>query len=283
MKLKAKSKALAIIERHKIGLPLISLLLVVLFVLPASSQSYWWEKGDEGWFFYKDPLREEEKEEAKEERKPEVKRESPAPGPGPLFTERMKKRGDELLSRAMENPTIENVKAYMEYNNLMMKLSENFSLAWQKALMMYPEFEGPVPVSDADKDLYFQSVRKREQEILQGLSREAGLFFFYSSSCPHCERQALHLRRFMAEHPYFVVKPVSSDGGVLPEFPETVMDNGIFSRLGVDKVPSIFLAFPPDRFERISVGLLTADELKRRLIWYAEEIDTTYHNNLSRP
>jgi len=274
MKLKEKSKALV----------LISLLLTVLFALTAYSQPYWWEKEDEGWFFYKDhPWEEEKKEEVKEEKKPEVKRESPAPGPEPLFTERMKKRGEELLSRAMEEPTIENVKAYMEYNNLVMKLSENFSLAWQKALMMYPEFEGPVPVSDADKDLYFQSVRKREQEILQGLSREAGLFFLYSSSCPHCERQALHLRRFMAEHPYFVVKPVSSDGGVLPEFPETMMDNGIFSRLGVDKVPSIFLAFPPDRFERISVGLLTADELKRRLIWYASEIDTTYYNNLSRP
>ena len=262
---------------------LISLILIFGLAPLVYSQPYWWEKEDEGWFFYRDPLREEEKEEVKEERKPEVKSESPVPEPGPLFTERMKKRGDELLSHAMENPTIENVKAYMEYNNLMMKLSENFSLAWQKALMMYPEFEGPVPVSDADKDLYFQSVREREQEILQGLSREAGLFFFYSSSCPHCERQAAHLRRFMAEHPYFVVKPISLDGGVLPEFPETVMDNGISSRLGVDKVPSIFLAFPPDRFERISVELLTADELKRRLIWYASEIDTTYYNNLSRP
>lgn len=262
---------------------LISLILIFGLAPLVYSQPYWWEKEDEGWFFYRDPLREEEKEEVKEERKPEVKSESPVPEPIPLFTERMKKRGDELLSHAMENPTIENVKAYMEYNNLMMKLSENFSLAWQKALMMYPEFEGPVPVSDADKDLYFQSVREREQEILQGLSREAGLFFFYSSSCPHCERQAAHLRRFMAEHPYFVVKPISLDGGVLPEFPETVMDNGISSRLGVDKVPSIFLAFPPDRFERISVELLTADELKRRLIWYASEIDTTYYNNLSRP
>ncbi len=279
MKSKSKSR-----KRHKIGLSLISLLLVVLFALPAYSQSKWWERRDEGWFFYKDPPKEEEK-------KPDAKVEIPPvvdpfrhEKPEPPFTERMKKRGEELLSRAMESPTIDNVRAYMEHNNLMMKLSENFSLAWQKVLMMHPELGGPAPVSDADKDLYFGMVKKKEREILMGLSREAGLFFFYSASCPSCERQAAHLRRFMAEYPYFTVKAVTLDGGVLPEFPGTMMDNGIASRLGVERVPSIFLAFPlSDRFGRISDGLLTMDELKRRLVWYASEIDTNNYSGLSRP
>jgi len=291
MKSKLESRALAIIERHKIGLSLISLLLVVSFALPAYSKPNWWERRDEGWFFYKDPPKEEEKREVeKEEKKPKVEVEIPPvvepfrpEKPEPPFTEMMKKRGEELLSRAMENPTINNVRAYMEHNNLMMKLSENFSIAWQKTLMMHPELGGPAPVSDSDKDLYFGMVKKKEKEILMGLSREAGLFFFYSASCPSCERQAAHLRRFMAEYPYFVVKSVTLDGGVLPEFPETMMDNGIASRLGVERVPSIFLAFPPDRFGRISDELLTMDELKRRLIWYAAEIDTNNHSGLSRP
>jgi conjugal transfer pilus assembly protein TraF len=259
---------------------LISLLLFLALNPLAYSGPFWWERGDEGWFFYKDPPKEEKKE---EEKKPEVRLEMPSSQPELLFTERMKKWGEELLSRAMEEPTIENVKAYMEYNNLMMKLSENFSLAWQKALMAYPEFESPVPVSDVDKDLYFGAVKEKEKEILEKLSRKAGLFFFYSTSCPFCERQALHLRRFMAEHPYFVVKAVSLDGGVLSEFPETLIDNGISQRLGVDAVPSIFLAFPPERFERISSGILTAEELKRRLIWYAKEVGTRYSDSPSNP
>jgi conjugal transfer pilus assembly protein TraF len=249
------------------------LLILFLFSSDGHGQSHWWQRRDEGWFFYQDPLKKEEEKEAKKAPLtplPEVL-ESSLP-----FTERMKKKGEELLSKAMESPTIENVKAYIEHNNLVMKLSENFSIAWQKALMMYPWLESPVPTSDADKDLYFMVEEEKEKEVLYGLSREAGIFFFYSHSCPYCERQAMHLRRFLLEYPFFIVKPITLDGGILSEFPETVVDNGISVMLGVERVPSIFLAFPPDRFERISSGLLTAEELKRRLIWYAKKTDANY-------
>jgi len=254
--------------------------LVFFLAVPSLlySGSYWWERGDEGWFFYKDPLKEGEKKEE------EVKTvEVPETPPEPLFTERMKRWGEELLSRAMENPTIENVKAYMQYNNLMMRLSENFSLSWQKALMRYPELASPVPVSDVDKDLYFETEKEREREIIYELSKKGGLFFFYEGSCPYCERQAYYLNRFRVEYPFFVIKPVSLDGSMLPEFPDTVMDNGISQRLGVTTVPSLFLAFPPDRFERISTGLITAGELKRRLIWYARKIDTSFYSGFINP
>lgn len=264
-------------------------LLLIWIILSSShsyARSYWWEKKEEGWFFYKDPPKEEKKEEIKKE-EPQKLQTPPTPShptlPPPLFTERMKKWGEELLSRAMEEPSIENVKAYMEYNRIMMKLSEDFSLAWQKALMMYPELESPVPVSDADKDLYLESRKVAEGEILRELAGKAGLFFFYDGSCSYCERQAYHLKRFMSEYPYFTVKPVSLDGSVFAEFPNTSMDNGISQRLGVTTVPSIFLAFPPDRFERIASGLVTASELKRRLIWYASEIDTNYHSRILGP
>lgn len=263
---------------------LISIFLFSLFLFPLDvfANSYWWERGDEGWFFYKDPLK-EEKNEIKEKEKPEKNPEPQAPKTPVLFTEKMKKLGEELLSRAMEKPTIENVRAYMEYNRLMMKLSENFALSWQKVLMMYPELEGPAPVSDSDKDLYFDAVKEREKEILYQLSRKAGLFFFYDGSCPFCERQVYYLKRFLAENPFFVIKPVSLDGTVFFEFPDTAMDNGISQRLGVSRVPSIFLAFPPDRFERVSSGLITTEELKRRLIWYALEIDTSIYSGIIGP
>lgn len=274
--------------RLKRGLEIFSSLGVIALLLlpsPGHSGSYWWQRSDEGWFFYKDPPKpvEEEKEEPEEPKKPAPKVEVLPSKPDPLFTEIMKKRGEELLSRALEEPTIENVKAFMEHNYMMMKLSENFSLAWQKVLMMYPELESSVPVSDADKDLYFQRVKAEEDESLFRLSRRAGLFFFYDTSCSFCERQVYHLKRFQAQYPYFVIKPVTLDGHAFSDLPDTVMDNGIASRLGVDVVPSIFLAFPPDRFERISSGLLTASELKRRLIWYAKEIDSNYHHRLPRP
>ncbi len=256
------------------------LLILCLFPSSGYSQSRWWQRGDEGWFFYREAPKEEDKDEVEKLPQPlptpaspptTISSETPE---APLFSEVMKKRGEELLSRAMENPTIENVKTYVEHNNLMIKLSENFSTLWQKVLMTYPELESPVPTSDADKDIYFKVEGEKEREILYELSREAGLFFFYSASCPFCQRQALHLRRFLSEYPFFALKPVTMDGSVLEEFPETVPDNGISARLGIEGVPALLLAFPPARFERISSGLLTAEELKRRLILYAKKVDT---------
>lgn len=79
----------------------------------------------------------------------------------------------------------------------------------------------------------------------------------------------------------FRIKAVSLDGGVYPDFPDALMDNGISVRLGVDSVPAIFLAFPDEkRFERLSAGIVTFAELKERVLLHAKEIsrDINYAN-----
>jgi conjugal transfer pilus assembly protein TraF len=156
----------------------------------------------------------------------------------------------------------------------MLDLSSNFAYAWQKQLMTDPDLNYDIPVSDNVKDIYFVENRKKEEETVRNLASQAGLFFFYRITCPYCKRQVQYLQEFAAIYG-FEIKAVSLDGGVYPEFPDALMDNGISVRLGVDKVPAIFLAFPgEDRFERLSSGLLTVAEIKQRILYYAKEIDS---------
>lgn len=151
-----------------------------------SKPDKWWERDKEGWFFYKD----KPKEAPKVEKQAPVMEEVRAV-PAKPFTERMKDKEQELMSKAMENPTHENVKEYMLFNKARLEMSENFALMWQKVMMQYPELNAKDYYSTQDKDLVFERERKVKQTTLEKLSQTAALFFFYTSNCEFCKRQAL--------------------------------------------------------------------------------------------
>lgn len=237
--------------------------LVLLFSHTSFASSLpWWEKREEGWFFYKEEKKKKnpkKQEEKKEEAKPQPKS-SP---PNMLFSERMEKRGKELLSAAIERPSEENVRRYMEHNKKMLELSQNFAFAWQKTLMKHDHLNYYPREHDVG-----EAVKK----AIASLRDEAGLYFFYSASCNSCQLQADQLVEFSEKHD-FAILPVSVDGSALPQFPNTVMDNGVVSRLGIQKVPALFLVFPREKkIEPISSSYISSYDLERRLMYYVKEV-----------
>ena len=234
----------------------------------------WWGKHNEGWFFYKDSVIPKGNTEERKENQSVVHKVPSGPNEQKLYTERLREKGTELLSTAMQFPTSENLQNYIRWNKFMLDLSNNFALLWQKELMANPALQYDIPMVDAVKDVYFAEKSKNEDDVIKDIAERAGLFFFYSSTCPYCEKQVNYLREF-SDNYGFQIKAVSIDGGILPDFPDTLMDNGISIRLGIEKVPAIFLAFPDEkRFERLSAGLITFAELKQRVLFHATEINS---------
>jgi len=254
---------------------------LLVFAEPTGSQK-WWEKHKEGWYFYNEkfpppePQQEEPAKQPDSAEKPSevVKQHDKQEETKELFVDMMQRKGKELLSKAIENPTIENLRAYMEFNKLQMQISSNFSLAWARVLAMYPDLAVDIPNQDADKAIYFAEQDKEVNNTIRRLADFAGLFFFYSSTCPYCQRQAFYLTEFRKKHPEMVIKPITIDGGVLPEFPDTVMDNGISQTLGVTTVPALFLAYPPDQFDRIATGIISTSDLEKVLVQYYQYYTT---------
>jgi len=84
----------------------ISLILVMLSALTTDSVAApkWWEKHDEGWFFYNEKTAPAEPEESAVPTTTPSPKEEP-----PLATDIIKKEGDRLLSEALVNPTEDNV------------------------------------------------------------------------------------------------------------------------------------------------------------------------------
>lgn len=236
--------------------------LTLLLLLPVDiihADQKWWQKKDEGWFFYNDPektpVAPEEKQEPAVEPKAEPAKEQPATPPM-LESELLKRKGEELLSHAVTNPTEENVQAYMVHNKQMMDMADRFSIMWQAMLMKYP---------DLYKQVSTEGVARETEETVRSLRSTAAILFIYSSTCPFCQKTAPVIAAFQDKYD-FTVLPITIDGIPLPELPNTLPDNGIAARLGVETVPAIYLAFPSeDRFERVATGFLSLTELERKI------------------
>ncbi len=238
------------------------LMILMVLIIPVSAHAaditsggMWWTDKNKGWFFYDDP----EQYEVMEEKQIS----SPVSNNNELFTEQMERRGKELMSRAMEDPTIENVKTYMEHNKAMLVMSDNFSKAWQKALMKYPHLLFDTGLTYATKDI---------RKTIDALKGKGGLYFIHSATCPACQKQAAELKKFEDRHG-LAVFPVTL-GGTLPEYPNAAADNGMAERLGIESVPAILVAIPSEGIiDLISQGFIDSFELERRLFNYDREID----------
>ena len=104
-----------------------------------------------------------------------------------------------------------------------------------------------------------------DRKALQQAAQEQGFFFFYSASCPHCQRFAPILKQF-SESYGFKVLAISMDGGYLPSFPEAVMDEGQKNQFHVSVLPSLFLVSPKtEQATLVTEGAIEADELLRRI------------------
>lgn len=119
--------------------------------------------------------------------------------------------------------------------------------------------------------LVYCSSYASNQEVLKHLSQKQGFFFFFSSSCPHCQRFSPVLQQ-VAQRFGFHVVAISMDGGYLPEFPDAVLDEEQSKIFKVTVYPSLFLVNPKtQKAHLVTEGAIGAEELAQRLIKISED------------
>ena len=253
-------------------------------------QATFYQRGAEGWFWYHDPMPEqEEPAEDLPEPAPPVppvrpvegaNKTSTTPPPSPFSLSWVKAMLPKYMETAWNNPTKENVEAYFLVQRFALDRANAFADMAQRVvvgnLALDETMRRPTsgPGATAANLQYADNVRQQMKKIAE----HAGLWFFFKSSCRFCEAQAPILG--FLEQEGFSVLAVSMDGGALKsrQFANTYVDQGQAEQLGVTATPALYLVSADGTFDALGMSVLTLDDLRSRILlvgarngWISEE------------
>jgi len=247
----------------KVRITALYAMFFVFFTGASAVAEPYFDQREKGWFWY---------ETIRTERPGQKSREKQ------VTVEKIRKRGEKLFETALLFPTRENVRAYMEHQKLVLERRERFSRVWKRVLWNSPELDATVdyPVSAAGAEISKSLRRSARDKVIGEISRIGKLVFFFRSDCPFCHGQAEIIKTLEQRHGIGVLAASLDRRGLHPLYPRFVNGAAQAARLGVDKVPALFLFVPSQaKIVRIGTGYLTLSEIRRRLHVVGEEVLAT--------
>ena len=269
----------------------------------AAHPTGFYERGTEGWFWYRDPRAAAAPQPtpkatppALEPATPEPTAErppAPEPGPRPLSAQWFRENLDTYRDRAIDEPTPENVAAYFYLQRIAMDKSSRFARVSERVVQGDPLLDEITqrPTATFGANLVNKTAGGARDAALRKIAARASLWFFFRSDCPYCHAQAPLLAR-LAQMYGFDILPVSIDGQALPLglFPDQVQDTGQAHGLGVRSTPAMFLVDPAvPTFVPLAQGMLSLAQLQDRIVegaaqagWISEPEAARTHAVLTR-
>jgi len=267
------------------GLPLFSVVCVAvsLLAMPAAGESgycrtRWYGDHERGWFWYEvEPEPPKEEEPVLWEPVPEPPaRVEPAPPELPVLSAAwIREYFEKFQMRAIDDPTPENVAAFLYIQRVMLDKSQRFAQQVANVVRGDPYLDQNTrrPLATFGTNLFAREALAAREELLAQVARKAGIFFFFQGACKQCEIQAPVLRALQDRYG-FVIMPVSVDGGPLANglYPDFAPDRGQARSLGVVQTPAMFLGRPAGR-EIIPLGqsTLSREQLEQHILAAAKE------------
>jgi conjugal transfer pilus assembly protein TraF len=179
--------------------------------------------------------------------------------------EDIQKKEQELLDVAVYFPSEENTKNYIKF--LQESISDpasTFASYVERTVNKNPDINYSLkrPVNNIGTNVFNNNLNQIKEQKMQNLNQKYGLFFIYRSDCPYCHAYAPVIKRF-ANNYNITIKAISMDGGILPEFPNSKINNG---RFNTPQVPATILWDNQNKQATIiGYGAYAESELKDRI------------------
>lgn len=252
--------------------------------LQSSETHFWthdvWRDPERPFLFYGNGRDEEEKAKEKPREKSQVsEKEKKAQPPQSLETlttlEALQAEVKARLSRAVMNPTEENMRAYLEANAFLIEKAGIFAESWRATLLQNPAYDWTAQhptVNFASTELSRLAAR-RVTEAVSTMASDWGLIFFGDDS--ELTRLMLPLVEDFSDRHGFETLYVSMVPAN-PLMPEARLDRGQASRIagGLKLFPALVLVHRNDRklenARLAATGVVDIAELGRRLVRLAE-------------
>jgi conjugal transfer pilus assembly protein TraF len=238
-------------------------LVFTLGLFTSNLQAHWIDRKAEGWAFYEDI----EKPKIEKPIEPSIQVVAPLKTAKEELDEQ-KQLVEEKLAQAILYPTTENLLDYMAIQQKVVNQGSLFANTWVKALLNHPELDARLqefPTSQYGIQVQKQVVQKKKEQLIQALTQNYGLFFFYEGDNPVSQAFALVVQAFQAKYGWEVLA-ISKDHVIIPEFANNQIDNGTIKNLGVTYFPSLYLVDPlRQNVIPIGFGLASMDQLETNL------------------
>ncbi|MEW9890021.1 MAG: conjugal transfer protein TraF [Candidatus Symbiodolus clandestinus] len=170
---------------------------------------------------------------------------------------------------AWDNPTVENLQAFLYLQRYAIDRSQQFSDSAELAVVGDWHLDETVhrPEAAFASQKVDSQAGAAKQQLIKTLAQRFGLFFFFNSNCPQSQLLA-DILQVLQRRAGFTVLPISLDGQKLPDdlFPNFKVDSGHAALLGIQNAPALFLASPEGEFSAVGYNAMSLPELEHRLL-----------------
>lgn len=191
---------------------------------------------------------------------------------GLIRSKSLKKIMPEVLNKALDNPTYQNVLTYYLLMQMAMNKSETFSKVSSTLSLLNPSLDESSKRAQFPKALLLETNQKQKEneEKLLEIAKTSGIIFVYKGECPYCQSaisQLALLNKFN-----FKIIAINVDGKFKEEINQYayrhVFDQGIVGVLGIINVPSFVLVVPNSKKQIavVSSSLIKDSDLILRII-----------------
>jgi conjugal transfer pilus assembly protein TraF len=236
---------------------------------PAGAHSFdYYDAHAVGWHWYQDPIIERTTPPSSPPTKA-LLTQPPQPSPDPITRlHAAQKKIEGALDTAILTPTLSHVETYMRLQNKLSAQSAEFAAVWQRVLLAHPELDFSLSHPTEALALEVQQDKHNQQQdaAIRAFATRSGLFFFYKQACPYCARFAPIVQHFAKVYGITVI-PITLDGKVLPEFPDSQRDKGQAALFGVHQTPALFAVNPnTHKAFPLAYGLTSESTLGQRIV-----------------
>ncbi|MDX8430184.1 MAG: conjugal transfer protein TraF (plasmid) [Candidatus Algichlamydia australiensis] len=233
----------------------ISILVFLYFRILVANDS-WYDQKLEGWYYYENPAKQKAK-----------KQDELTPEKAQKIIEAGKIQLEQLLSKAILDPTTENVEKYMQKQRQWIDQNAKFANTWGRVLLYNPSLGDFLtnPTTSYGINAKREFDLNKRKNLLSHLSKDHFLLFVFKGEEFYSKQAALVAHHF-GETNNWKVQGLSLDGESLDIFPSPIIDHGLAKEIYCDTSPAFYVVEPyENKVMPVGAGLISVTQLEQNI------------------
>lgn len=193
---------------------------------------------------------------------------APSPATALQKLDVLQKATKEALVDAILYPNVPNFVKFFQMQRFWQQQAGLFSQTAKKAMLEHPELDYNLEHSHYNGTVKNQLAADyaEQRNAIQQMAQKYGVMFFYRGRDPIDTQLVGVIKNFRETYGLSVI-PVSVDGVVNPQLPDSRQDAGQAATLGVRYFPALMLVDPASgSVQPLSYGFISQDELAKQFL-----------------